>query len=89
MTDIPRLQSNWQGQRIPRAVGVDDAVYNSRRWRGLRAKFLRQFPYCPCGMIASEVHHVATIRSKPELAYEWSNLAARCAECHRREHKPQ
>jgi 5-methylcytosine-specific restriction protein A len=59
-----------------------DTFYSSRRWRRLRAWYLRDHPLCiDCGLTASEVDHVRPIRQGGD---PWSvgNMAARCKRCH-------
>jgi 5-methylcytosine-specific restriction protein A len=58
----------------------------SGRWRALRDAVLRREPVCrQCGRRAStDVHHIESVRHRPDLALSWSNLLPCCKECHRR-----
>ena len=69
-----------------------DPFYSSKRWRGLRSRFLAQNPVCAeCERAgrkpprpAREVHHVANRIENPSLSFSWENLEALCSECHGR-----
>lgn len=74
-------------------------VYNTSRWRNIRAAKLMENPLCEkClqnGIIkpATDVHHIIRIQTKDnllemkEIAYDYSNLMSLCEECHQKEHK--
>jgi 5-methylcytosine-specific restriction protein A len=56
-------------------------------WRRLRKAKLATDPICELrtrciGMVATEVHHVISIRDRPDLRLEWSNLRSTCKPCH-------
>jgi len=54
-------------------------------WRKLRAVYLRTHPVCStprCGEMATDVDHVVSIRDRPDLRLEWSNLRALCGHHH-------
>lgn len=53
-----------------------------RKWRFVRAKFLRAHPNCACGAAATDVDHVLPLASGGTHA--WSNLRALCRPCHSR-----
>ena len=61
-------------------------LYSQPRWRALRAVMLQRHPICQeCGtMPAEHVDHVVTVRERPDLAFEESNLRCLCAPCHSR-----
>ena len=71
-----------------RARQPDKHFYSSGRWRSLRASFLRSHPLCmDCESagrvtVAQHVHHVEPRKTRPDLAYKWTNLAALCQPCH-------
>ena len=62
-----------------------NAIYDSE-WRRLRARFLRVNPICSCGCGARavDVDHILTVRERPDLRLEWSNLRAFSHACHSR-----
>lgn len=66
------------------------AVYNSRRWKKLRAAFRDENPLCrlcaAAGRVegARDVDHRIPVDVRPDLAYEWDNLQALCRACHTR-----
>lgn len=53
-----------------------------RKWRIIRAAFLKAHPNCSCGAIATEVDHIVSLRSGG--SNEWSNLQPMCKPCHAR-----
>jgi hypothetical protein len=62
-------------------------VRSSERWRRLRVCVLSQNPLCMvCGHLAQEVHHIVELAKDMSLAYEFSNLAPICEDCHKRIH---
>ena len=51
------------------------------KWRRIRAQFLKAHPTCAkCGAVATEVHHVKTLRAGG--SNKWENLQALCHSCH-------
>ena len=61
----------------PSAMGYD------RNWQRIRARFLRQYPFCAmCGAEATDVDHVVPLRSGG--THDESNLQALCHACHGR-----
>lgn len=61
-------------------------------WETVRAAKLATDPICEIrsvcqGMVASQVHHVETIKARPNLRLEWSNLRSICGPCHRQIHR--
>lgn len=83
-----------KGVRQFRPPAQDDAYkerqrfYKSKLWRSTRAVKLRKNPLCEVceasGRVepATQVHHVKARLSRPDLAYEMSNLQSICATCH-------
>lgn len=65
-------------------------AYNDKRWKIARDTHLRREPLCEIhkafGMYrsASEVHHIETVVTKIERAYDQTNLVSVCPSCHRR-----
>jgi 5-methylcytosine-specific restriction endonuclease McrA len=63
---------------------------SSNRWKLLRLAFISRHPVCanPHGYhvefspAAAEVHHVASLQARPDLAFDPSNLMALCRVCH-------
>jgi len=63
-----------------------------RTWQRLRKQKLRANPFCEiethCAtlsfpeQLATEVDHVISIRERPELRLEWTNLRSACKRCH-------
>jgi 5-methylcytosine-specific restriction enzyme A len=69
------------------------AFYSSKRWRRLRADFLKSHPLCvtclALGIVTSAdtVHHLLERLDRPDLAYTLGNLEASCKACHTTRHK--
>lgn len=73
-------------------------IYNSARWRRLRAWKLKESPLCEVcennGKIkpADDVHHIISFMSTDDplerkmLAYDTDNLMSICDECHQQIH---
>jgi 5-methylcytosine-specific restriction protein A len=64
------------------------AIYHSPRWNRARfhAKRCDGFACAQCGSRHRlEVHHVESIRTAPERAFDLDNLKTLCRECHLRE----
>ncbi len=58
-------------------------VYQSKRWRQLRAKMLQHHQWCRCGQLATTIHHIEPFTGPTDpLAWEPTNLRAMCATCH-------
>ena len=63
-----------------------DEMYNSPKWRKLRAEKLRQCPQCEkCGAPATEVHHVLPHNGDWDLFLDTDNLMSICHACHLKE----
>ena len=78
------------------------AIYNTKRWKDLRAYMVQKYPLCQeclkAGKITptEEVHHLKspfvpglTEDEKYKRAYDESNLLCLCRECHWRIHHPE
>ncbi len=75
-------------------------IYNSQRWRDLRAWKMTNDPLCEeCdkkGRVTptEDVHHEVSFMSTDDpvernrLAYDYENLMSVCKECHAEKHKP-
>jgi 5-methylcytosine-specific restriction endonuclease McrA len=83
----------WESEQ---AVEEDhQAFYNTRAWKLTRIEKLYMNPDCEYhdvfypddkGIIipATEVDHVKSLSTHPELALTWSNLKSTCRSCHRK-----
>lgn len=68
------------------AHGRWDDMYNSPKWRQLRAEKLRQCPQCEvCGADATEVHHIKPHNGDWDLFLNPDNLLSICHACHLKE----
>ena len=57
-------------------------VYNTPRWKALRARFLRENPICKmCPRLATIVDHIVPMRDGGP-AWDWDNLQPLCQRCH-------
>ena len=89
----PKRNRPNDGKRKERMV-----IYNSTRWRALRAAKLRDNPLCEMcekeGIVkpADDVHHIQSFMStsNPDvrrvLAFDYDNLMSLCDECHSKVH---
>ena len=69
-------------------------IRGSVRWQKVREWFRKQNPLCadPFGdhaserrtVVADQVHHIQALAKRPDLAFDASNLAGLCTECHNR-----
>jgi 5-methylcytosine-specific restriction endonuclease McrA len=62
-------------------------VLRTPRWRALRVQVLRRDRHrcTECGARGRlEIHHVRSVRTAPELAYDMGNLKVLCGACHAR-----
>ena len=70
-------------------------VYNTRRWKDLRARKMADNPICEeCERKgkttpAKEVHHIIPFEIDYDLslAYDYDNLVSLCVECHKEAHE--
>jgi hypothetical protein len=44
-----------------RATHRNRTIYNSKRWATTRSSVLFSHPLCPCGAIATDVHHIVDL----------------------------
>jgi 5-methylcytosine-specific restriction protein A len=56
-------------------------VYNSKKWRITRDRFLFWNPICECGQIATDVHHHVDLDDGGD-PWDEANLRALCHPCH-------
>lgn len=81
---------NRKRRRLVEALAAAQRIYNSVRWKKLRAAFLLENPLCAlctaAGHVegARDVDHRIPLAVEPDLAYEWDNLQALCRRCHNR-----
>lgn len=73
--------------------------YNTKQWKSLRKAYFQEHPLCEMcereGKITptEEIHHIKPISSgsdelaRKDLAFDYNNLMALCAECHRKIHR--
>jgi 5-methylcytosine-specific restriction protein A len=66
-----------------RATHRNRHIYNSKRWAILRLRVLFDHPLCPCGQLATDVHHPKDL-DKGGDPWARSNLQALCHACHSR-----
>jgi 5-methylcytosine-specific restriction endonuclease McrA len=74
-------------QAFKNAKRSNQALYNTARWRKLRAQIIKRDRVCQtCGSDTElQVHHLRPPRGDEGLFYHPDNLAVICATCHRRE----
>jgi 5-methylcytosine-specific restriction protein A len=85
---IERQRREYDAQRYD----AEHRIYNDARWKHLRKMFLCENPFCQIAALcvqrlghiapATDVHHKQSVRERPDLTYEWSNLESACHECH-------
>lgn len=51
-------------------------------WKRLRMVMLARFPVCSCGKKATDVDHIQSWRSRPDLRLDPENLRTLCHSCH-------
>ena len=61
--------------------------YNERGYDGEWRKFRKTFLYCnplcaDCRRVATEVHHIAKVRDRPDLRLDVNNCMPLCKSCH-------
>lgn len=78
---------------------IKNKLYNSQRWRDLRAIKIQQSPLCEIciseGVVrpTEEIHHITpistglTYEDMQVLCYDFGNLQSLCRDCHREIHK--
>jgi 5-methylcytosine-specific restriction protein A len=94
---IPRKK--WKRQDGDAKRKERQRIYDTARWRSLRAAYLMEHPLCErCkenGRIksAEDVHHrrtfvgIADFSEQKAVAYDYENLMAVCRQCHNELHK--
>jgi 5-methylcytosine-specific restriction protein A len=87
----PRHVQAWERverRAIARQRGSSTALGYDRAWQRFRAWMLHVRPLCQdCAatgltVAASEVHHVAKIRDRPDLRLDPTNVMCLCEACH-------
>lgn len=64
-------------------------VRSTRAWRKLRDKVIEEEPECQlrfpdcCTKISTRADHILTVKKRPDLALERSNLRGACDPCNR------
>jgi 5-methylcytosine-specific restriction endonuclease McrA len=69
-------------------------IRSTARWQRITDRFKREHPLC-CDPFdthskeqrveeVSQTHHILSVDQRPDLAYDWENLAPVCTECHGR-----
>lgn len=77
-------QKEYEARQDASRGSASDRGYDAR-WQRIRAKFLRDNPYCEkCGKPATVAHHI--IRRRNGGPDSPRNLMALCASCHSRLH---
>lgn len=71
-------------QRRNRARADKKRIYNSSAWKSFRESILSACPMCAIckEKPATDVHHIRTLQSNPEDAYDPRYVQAMCHECH-------
>jgi 5-methylcytosine-specific restriction endonuclease McrA len=87
MTDLPDLPPRAGSTFKSPRKKTSERGY-SRGWERVRLAKLAADPVCELrivcrGLVATEVHHVESIRKRPDLRLEWTNLKSSCGPCHR------
>jgi hypothetical protein len=74
-------------QRLDQARPPSSQRGYDAEWRALRARFLEHNPWCcvdGCMRRATDVDHIRSIRERPDLRLEWSNMRQMCHRHHSR-----
>lgn len=77
---------------------IKTKLYNSQKWRNLRARKLIDMPFCErCGLAklqpTEDIHHIkpistgTTMMEMQTLCYDYANLMSVCRACHIQIHK--
>lgn len=86
----PDFTPSVRQQTDPRYIRARE-IRGSAQWRKVRAFVLAQHPLCrdPFGhhgdafpTLAEDVHHIAALIDRPDLAFTETNLAPICQRCH-------
>jgi len=71
-------------------------IRNSKRWQDTRKSFSEHPDNVLCRdpygqhkrdgrtVLGTQVHHIQPLIKRPDLAFDWSNLANLCGDCHAR-----
>lgn len=78
LTDAQR-RARFDKERAPSSQRGYDAA-----WQKLRREFLKHNQFCKCNERATDVDHIESVASRPDLRLVWSNLRAMCHPCHSR-----
>lgn len=60
------------------------AFYRTPEWRALSKQVRREQPWCACGAKTTQADHIKSVRERPDLKLERSNLVGMCRPCHSR-----
>lgn len=69
-----------------KATRHSEGMYNTYRWKKLRAESIKNHPYCSeCGSTENlTCDHIQDANGDPELFYMPENIEVLCSECHNR-----
>lgn len=91
MTTIKTISSIYKKQEQNSfATTKSDEFYRQMPWRNLRKQKITASPLCEdcleAGNIirATDVHHIYSRKTHPELELEYNNLRSLCQPCHKR-----
>lgn len=78
------------------ARSIDEAFYNSKKWRKVAASYKKQQGLCercrarglfvPAEIVHHREHLTRDTMQDPRKAYGFENLEALCRDCHNKEH---
>ena len=101
MPTINRLKKSYSGKRKSLKNQTRQKIYQSVKWKELRAAKLMESPLCEMCLEkdiitpAVDVHHIRSpfdysdINQINALAYDYSNLKSLCKQCHSHLHNPK
>lgn len=74
-------RQRWQG--YDRCRGSSRERGYDHNWERFRKMYLARHPVCnDCGRLATEVHHVAKVKDRPDLKLVEANCMGLCKPCH-------
>ncbi|HCG5939063.1 TPA: HNH endonuclease [Vibrio parahaemolyticus] len=82
----PQTHSEQQNSRA--STTVNNHIYQSAKWRKLRARKAKESPLCENCLTytiikpVDVVDHIKPLLDYPDLAYVFSNLQSLCHQCH-------
>ncbi len=82
----PQTHSKQQNSRA--STTVNDHIYQSAKWRNLRARKAKESPLCENCLTytiikpVEVVDHIKPLLDYPVLAFVFSNLQSLCHQCH-------